>query len=63
MADNRTTEDGAEVRVTRVFDASRERVLQAWTDPDDVAMWFSPAPLTTPRESVRTTFGWAGVTS
>ena len=51
--DTTTTEDDAEVRITRVFDASRERVFRAWTDPDDVAMWFSPAPLTTPRESVR----------
>ena len=63
MADTSMTEHCAEVRVTRVFDASRERVFQAWTDPDDVAMWFSPAPLTTPRESVRTTYGWAGATS
>ena len=54
MTDTTTTEDDAELRITRVFDASRERVFRAWTDPDDVAMWFSPAPLTTPRESVRT---------
>jgi len=53
MTDTTTIEDDAEVRITRVFDASRERVFRAWTDPDDVAMWFSPAPLTTPRESVR----------
>jgi uncharacterized protein YndB with AHSA1/START domain len=53
MTDTTTTEDDAEVRITRVFDASRERVFRAWTDPDDVAQWFSPAPLTTPRESVR----------
>ena len=39
--------------ITRMFDASRERVFKAWTDPDDVAEWFSPAPLTTPRDSVR----------
>lgn len=43
----------AEVRITRVFDTTRERVFRAWTDPDDIAEWFSPAPLTTPRESVR----------
>ena len=59
MADTTDTTDttrtgsDAEVRVTRVFDASRERVFKAWTDPDDVAEWFSPAPLTTPRDSVR----------
>ena len=50
MTDTTTTEDDAEVRITRVFDASRERVFRAWTDPDDVAAWFSPAPLTTPRD-------------
>jgi uncharacterized protein YndB with AHSA1/START domain len=53
MTDTTATEDDAEVRITRVFDASRKRVFRAWTDPDDVAMWFRPAPLTTPRESVR----------
>jgi uncharacterized protein YndB with AHSA1/START domain len=53
MSDTTTTEDDAEVRITRVFDASRERVFRAWTDPEDVAEWFSPDPLTTPRESVR----------
>ena len=53
MTDATATEGDAEVRITRVFDASRERVFQAWTDPDDVAEWFSPAPLTTPRDSVR----------
>ena len=51
--DTPRTGSDAEVRVTRVFDASRERVFKAWTDPDDVAEWFSPAPLTTPRDSVR----------
>jgi uncharacterized protein YndB with AHSA1/START domain len=51
MADTTGTTDT--VRITRVFDASRERVFRAWTDPDDVAEWFSPAPLTTARESVR----------
>jgi uncharacterized protein YndB with AHSA1/START domain len=53
ITDASTTQDDAEVRITRVFDASRERVFRAWTDPDDVAAWFSPAPLTTPPESVR----------
>ena len=51
--DTATIQGDAEVRITRVFDASRARVFRAWTDPDDVAMWFSPAPLTTPRDTVR----------
>jgi len=61
--DTTRTGSGAEVRVTRVFDASRERVFKAWTDPDDVAEWFSPAPLTTPRDSVRIDLRVGGATS
>jgi uncharacterized protein YndB with AHSA1/START domain len=48
-----TTKTDREVRITRTFDAPRERVFRAWTDPDDVSAWFSPEPLTTPRDSVR----------
>ncbi|HEU4332843.1 MAG TPA: SRPBCC domain-containing protein [Lapillicoccus sp.] len=48
-----TTQSDQEVRITRMFEASRERVFRAWTDPDDVAVWFSPEPLTVPRDSVR----------
>jgi len=48
-----TTQSDQAVRITRVFEASRERVFRAWTDPDDVAAWFSPEPLTVPRDSVR----------
>jgi uncharacterized protein YndB with AHSA1/START domain len=53
MTETTQTEGDAEVRITRVFDASRERVFRAWTDPNDIAAWFSPVPLTTPPESVR----------
>lgn len=28
--------------ITRVFDASRERVWAAWTDPERLAAWFGP---------------------
>jgi uncharacterized protein YndB with AHSA1/START domain len=44
---------GREVLITRVFDAPREEVFTAWTDPDAVAAWFGPAHLDTPREKVR----------
>jgi uncharacterized protein YndB with AHSA1/START domain len=41
-----------QVLVTRVFDAPRERVFRAWTDPDDVAAWFGPGHVDTPRDRV-----------
>ena len=41
-----------QVLITRIFDAPRERVFAAWTDPDQVAAWYGPAHLDTPREKV-----------
>ena len=40
------------ITITRVFDAPRELVFKAWTDPDQVAKWFGPAGFETPRDSV-----------
>ena len=31
-----------EIVITRVIDAPRERVFQAWTDPGQITRWFSP---------------------
>ena len=31
----------SEVRVSRTFSASRERVFRAWTDPDQFLRWFA----------------------
>jgi uncharacterized protein YndB with AHSA1/START domain len=42
-----------EVLITRIFDAPRERVFRAWTDPDQVAAWFGPEHLDTPRDRIR----------
>jgi uncharacterized protein YndB with AHSA1/START domain len=42
-----------EVLVIRTFDAPREQVFRAWTDPDEVAAWFGPEHVDTPRERVR----------
>jgi uncharacterized protein YndB with AHSA1/START domain len=38
--------------VTRVFDAPRELVFKAWTDPELMAQWFAPEPLTVPRAEI-----------
>jgi uncharacterized protein YndB with AHSA1/START domain len=42
-----------EVLITRIFDAPRERVFRAWTDPDEVAAWYGPGHMEAPRERIR----------
>ena len=42
-----------EVLITRVFDAPREEVFRAWTEPAHVAAWFGPEHFDTPRAKVR----------
>jgi uncharacterized protein YndB with AHSA1/START domain len=42
-----------EVLIERVFDAPREEVFRAWTDPDQVASWYGPEHFDTPRERIR----------
>jgi uncharacterized protein YndB with AHSA1/START domain len=37
----------SELVMTRVFDAPRELVFEAWTDPDRVAAWWGPKGFTT----------------
>ena len=41
-----------EVLITRIFEAPRERVFRAWTDPDEVAAWYGPEHFDTPRERI-----------
>jgi uncharacterized protein YndB with AHSA1/START domain len=41
-----------EVRIDHVFDAPREAVFEAWTDPDQVVLWWAPDGFHIPRESV-----------
>jgi uncharacterized protein YndB with AHSA1/START domain len=47
-----STQAQAEVRITHVFDAPREAVFAAWTDPDQVAKWWAPDGFEIPPESV-----------
>ena len=43
------TDNGAErMVITRVFDAPRELVWKAWTDPDYVMQWWGPQGFTAP---------------
>jgi len=41
-----------EVLITRIFEAPRERVFRAWTDPDEVAAWYGPEHMETPRDRI-----------
>jgi uncharacterized protein YndB with AHSA1/START domain len=41
-----------EVLITRIFEAPRERVFRAWTDPDEVAAWYGPEHFDTPRDRI-----------
>jgi uncharacterized protein YndB with AHSA1/START domain len=46
------TAQDQQVLITRIFDAPRDVVFAAWTDPDQVAQWFGPEGFETPRASV-----------
>jgi uncharacterized protein YndB with AHSA1/START domain len=41
------------ILITRIFDAPRQQVFKAWTDPDEVAAWYGPAHMAVPRANVR----------
>ena len=40
------------VLITRIFEAPRELVFRAWTDPDEVAQWYGPERFDAPREKI-----------
>ena len=42
----------AELVMTRVFNAPRELVYRAFTDPDQLAQWFGPIGFSVPRDTV-----------
>jgi uncharacterized protein YndB with AHSA1/START domain len=41
-----------ELIISRVFDAPRELVYRAFTDPDQLAQWFGPVGYSVPRDSI-----------
>lgn len=43
-----TSAAAGELVITRVFDAPRELVFKAWTDPKHVAQWWGPHGFTNP---------------
>src|SRR3954447_20085206 len=53
MSDPTPTTPDQVVLITRFFEASREAVFRAWTDPDELAAWYGPAHMDTPRDRIR----------
>ena len=48
MAELSQDGDGTELTVKRVFGAPRERVWQAWTEPEQIMHWWGPNGFTSP---------------
>jgi len=44
--------DERTVLITRVFEAPREQVFRAWTEPEGVAAWYGPAHMEAPSERI-----------
>jgi uncharacterized protein YndB with AHSA1/START domain len=44
--------EAREITITRVFDAPRERVWRAWTEPAEIARWWGKRGWSTPPGSV-----------
>jgi uncharacterized protein YndB with AHSA1/START domain len=41
-----------ELEFVRTYAASRQLVWDAWTDPDQIAQWWGPRGISTPRDSI-----------
>jgi uncharacterized protein YndB with AHSA1/START domain len=41
-----------ELELVRTYDAPRQLVWDAWTDPDQMAQWWGPRGISTPRETI-----------
>jgi len=52
-----------EFTIVRVFDSPREAVWRAWTEPEQLAQWFGPRGVSTPRDKIRMDLRPGGVAS
>jgi uncharacterized protein YndB with AHSA1/START domain len=46
------TATAQEIEITRVYDAPRELVWRAWTEPEELVQWWGPPGWSTPLETV-----------
>jgi uncharacterized protein YndB with AHSA1/START domain len=47
-----TQEATREIAISRIFEAPREFVYQAFVDPDQLAQWFGPVGCSVPRDTI-----------
>ncbi len=52
MSEQTPTAADQYVLITRVFDAPREQVFRAWTDPAALAAWYGPAHVDVPQDRI-----------
>src|SRR5215467_11977261 len=58
-----TSTEGRDLILTRVIDATPDKVFRAWTEPELMKQWFAPKPWTTPHvENDQRVGGRANVT-
>jgi uncharacterized protein YndB with AHSA1/START domain len=46
------TTTAQEIEITRVYDAPRELVWRAWTEPEELVQWWGPSGWSTPLDTV-----------
>jgi uncharacterized protein YndB with AHSA1/START domain len=56
-----TAASDRELVLTRIINAPRQRVYQAWTDPELLKQWFAPKPWTTPAAQLDVRAGGANL--
>lgn len=61
MAQTTTSTEGRDLVLTRIIDASPDKVFRAWTEPALMTRWFAPKPWTTPRAETDVRPGGASV--
>ncbi len=63
MSTNKTTTSarGRDLVLTRIINAPREQVFNAWTDPELLTRWFAPKPWTTPKVEMNARIGGAAL--
>jgi len=47
-----TSVEGRNLKVTRIINATPDKVFKAWTDPKLLVQWFAPKPYTTPSAEI-----------